>query len=218
MELSHKKLKERHRKERDFYPNNLNLRVHRALSWLKRSEQCDEDDDARFIFLWIAFNAAYATDVNAKDRFSANGLHKHFLSKLCDLDEQQKLYELIWSEFSDSVRILLDNQYVFEPFWNYQRNNLAEDDWLLQFEKAKAAANKALARKNTAKVWSIVFNRLYTLRNQLMHGGATWNSSANRNQIRDGVKILGKVVPVIIDLMMDGSKTLWGDACYPVVK
>ena len=53
-------LKTRQRAERVNYPEHLSLRVHRALSWLNRAEQC-QDDDGRFIFLWISFNAAYAT-------------------------------------------------------------------------------------------------------------------------------------------------------------
>jgi len=55
------RLKARQRAERERYPPNLGLRVHRALSWLGRAEQLVEDVDARFVFLWIAFNAAYAT-------------------------------------------------------------------------------------------------------------------------------------------------------------
>ena len=35
---------------------------HRAISWIGRAEACGADDDARFIFLWIAFNAAYADE------------------------------------------------------------------------------------------------------------------------------------------------------------
>ena len=49
---------------REGYPPNLNLRVHHALSWLKRSELAEDDDDGRFIFLWIAFNAAYACEID----------------------------------------------------------------------------------------------------------------------------------------------------------
>ena len=54
--MNHDALKVRHRAVRDRYPPDLNLRIHRALSWLKRAEMA-EDDDGRFIFLWIAFNA-----------------------------------------------------------------------------------------------------------------------------------------------------------------
>ena len=62
-------LKQRHRQEWDSQPVNLSLRLHRALSWLNRAEQF-EDDDGRFIFLWIAFNAAYATEIDERYRLS----------------------------------------------------------------------------------------------------------------------------------------------------
>ena len=58
-------LKQRHRQERDAQYPDLRLRVHRALSWLDRAEQAD-DLDGRFIFLWIAFNAAYATEIDER--------------------------------------------------------------------------------------------------------------------------------------------------------
>ena len=62
-----------------------------------------------------------------------------------------------------------------------------------------------------------MFDRLYVLRNQLVHGGSTWNSAVNRSQISDGTKILGLVVPIVIHLMMEQPNQLWGDPCYPVV-
>lgn len=63
----------------------------------------------------------------------------------------------------------------------------------------------------------MLFNRIYTLRNQLIHGGATWNGAVNREQMRDCVNLLSKLVPLVIELMMDSPDTLWGNACYPVV-
>jgi hypothetical protein len=64
----------------------------------------------------------------------------------------------------------------------------------------------------------VTFDRLYTLRNQLVHGGSTWNSSVNRGQVTDGARILGDIVPIIIHLMMENPRQLWGDPCYPVVE
>ncbi len=58
VQLDFKHLRKRHRELWDYLPEALSLRTHRALSWLQRAEQETEDDDARFIFLWIAFNAA----------------------------------------------------------------------------------------------------------------------------------------------------------------
>ena len=59
--MTFQELKQRHREERDAQHENLRLRIHRALSWLQRAEMAD-DEDGRFIFLWIAFNASYATE------------------------------------------------------------------------------------------------------------------------------------------------------------
>ena len=38
-----------------------------------------------------------------------------------------------------------------------------------------------------------------------------------RSCVRDCTRLLGKLVPVIIALMMDNPSALWGDAVYPVV-
>ena len=50
-----------------------------------------------------------------------------------------------------------------------------------------------------------------------MHGGATWQGSVNRDQIRDGTAILSDFVPLVIHLLMDNPDEDWGDPCYPVV-
>jgi hypothetical protein len=217
MPLDHRSLKERQRAERENHPTNLALRVHRALSWLDRAEQC-KDEDGRFIFLWIAFNAAYATEIGDQERLPEQRVFEKFLQKLVDLDKDDVLYELIWTEFSSSIRVLLDNRFVYQPFWDFHNDQISEEQWKSRFDEAKVVAHNALGKHRTTTVVRIILSRMYTLRNQLIHGGATWNSSVNRDQLRDCSAFLGKLVPFIIQLMMDNPDTLWGDACYPVVE
>ena len=218
MTYTYTELKTQQRADRDSYHINLGLRVHRALSWLNRSEQCEEDLDSHFIFLWIAFNSAYSSDISMTGNISEQSRFKNYFERLCQLDKEQKIYHLFWSEFSGSIRLILDNKYVFQPFWDYY-NSLDESiDWKEQFKKAKNEANKALGNKNTSVMLSIVFSRLYTLRNQMIHGGATWNSQVNRDQIRDAVNLMKKLIPLFIKVMMDHPEALWGDPCYPVVE
>ena len=83
-------LKTRQRQERDDYPEDLILRVHRALSWLDRAEQ-ESDPDSRFIFLWIAFNAAYASEIDDRQGLSEQATFNAFLEKLHTLDKSQRL-------------------------------------------------------------------------------------------------------------------------------
>lgn len=210
-------LKQRHRHERETQHPNLRLRIHRALSWFDRAEQA-EDLDGRFIFLWIAFNAAYATEIDEQQRLSEQQTFKAFLEKLCALDKSKRIDALVWQEFSGSIRVLLDNPYVFQSFWEHQSGKIDEATWKNRFASGKRAAQQALASGNTPMLLGVLFNRLYTLRNQLIHGGATWNGAVNRQQLRDCTSLLCKLVPLVIELMMDNPDTLWGDACYPVVE
>ncbi len=216
--MNHATLKARQRAERHHHPTNLALRAHRALSWLERAEQTVDDPDSKFIFLWIAFNAAYATQIDERYRLSEQATFQAFLEKLLSLDTHEHFKELVWTEFSGGIRVLLDNPYVFQDFWNFHNGSLSEGEWKARFERANAAARSALGKQDTQTILGIVLSRMYTLRNQLMHGGATWNSAVNRDQIRDCVNLLSKIVPLVIELMLDHPETLWGDACYPVVK
>lgn len=94
--MSYTQLKEHHRSERDWYHLNLALRTHHALSWLHRAEQSTDDQDAQFIFLWIAFNAAYTNDNNAQFRHTEKHTFQQFFDILIGLDTDNRLYELAW--------------------------------------------------------------------------------------------------------------------------
>ncbi|ODQ00176.1 HEPN domain-containing protein [Salinivibrio sp. SS2] len=213
---NYESLKARQRKEREHYPENLSIRVHRALSWLKQAEQTD-DTDSQFIFLWIAFNAAYAQEFAQKRQFTEKNLYQGFLEKLIHLDKEARLTHLVWQEFSGPIRVILDNDYILQAYWEYQAGYITEESWQAARKSAKARAHKALANSDTATVLAAVFSRLYTLRNQLLHGGATHGSQANRAQLKDCVSMMQKIVPLIIEIMMDGNTATWGDPVYPLV-
>ncbi len=211
-------LKDRQRQERHNYGEYLSLRVHRALSWLNRSEQCENDDDAKVIFLWIAFNAAYANEIKPEYRPTEHKLIYLFLEYLCQLDNKNRLENIVWTEFTKSIRVLLNNKYIHQSYWDYQNNKFDEATWKERFAQAKKTANISLGNRNTPRVLDIVLSRVYTLRNQLVHGGATWNSRVNRDQMTDCASFMGCLVPVIIEIMMDNHEAHWGQPCYPVVK
>lgn len=124
--------------------------------------------------------AAYAKDIGARERDPEQKVFGRFLAKLVRLDRDKLLYELIWTEFSNSIRVLLENQFVYQPFWDYQNGLIKEEEWATKFDRSSAAVKRALAKQNTNTVFASVLSRMYTLRNQLIHGGATWNSSVNR--------------------------------------
>ena len=215
--LAHAALKAKQRALRDGFAETLGLRVHRALSWLGRAEREAEDTDARFVFLWIGFNAAYAEERDFAERTERDAFRR-FFEKLVALDAAGALYAALWGRFSQEIRVLLANRYVFQPFWAWQNGLEDGAGWEARFEAATRRAHRALAEQDTVTVLCILFDRLYTLRNQVIHGGATWNGRVNRNQLRDGAAILGTLLPVALDIMMDHPDTDWGRPFYPVVE
>ena len=213
--LTPDELKEKQRSLRAGFPEHLGLRVHRAISWLMRAEKEQDDPDVAFILLWVAFNASYAEDDHALAREKA--LFEEYFEKILALDGGSIIADTIWSRFSGPIRILLNNKYVFQPYWNHLNGIPGYTDWARSFEAAKHVANQALMASDTKTILSILFDRLYVLRNQLVHGGATWNSQVNRNQVRDGGAILSFLLPCFIDIMMEHPNEPWGPSYYPVV-
>lgn len=67
---------------------------------------------------------------------------------------------------------------------------------------------------------SVIFNLLYTLRNQIIHGGATYGSKANRSQLKDTRNILEMIVPTIVEIMLEHPDKFngWGKPFYPYVR
>ena len=209
-------------KRESFFPSDdesdLGLRMRRAISWLERAEREKDDPDAAFIFYWISFNAAYAADIDFAESESERSRFNKYFQKVIPLDKDRLIYNAVWDRFTGPIRLLMDNQFVFDPFWKYQNQIRGFADWKQKFESSQSRIHGALARQDTGMILDTLFDRLYVLRNQLVHGGATWNSSVNRRQVRDGARIMAFMVPVFINLMLEHREVDWGPPYYPVVR
>jgi hypothetical protein len=215
--VNHDQLKTRQRAERDGHPPNMAIRVHRSLSWLKRAEQLGDDPDGQFVYLWIAFNAAYAQHIDDRYRVSERDAFREFMQRLLGADTKGIVLKIVYNEFQKSIKKLIENRFIFQGFWDSHNGAQPRNQWPSHFSVANKAAVVALKKRDTATILSVVLSRIYTLRNQLMHGGSTWNSSVNRDQVRDCCAFMGKLIPAIIFIMLDHKDVDWGDVMYPVV-
>lgn len=77
-------------------------------------------------FLWISFNTAYTKYLGAGLRSTDKGAFVQFIYRICYLDKEQKIYYTVWNTFSGSIRILLNNQFTFQPFWDYHNGLITE--------------------------------------------------------------------------------------------
>lgn len=206
----------RQRQLRSQQDEAMRTRLHRAMSWLGRAEKERDDVDARFLFLWVAFNAAYAGQFTDEGHELAKA--RVFLGRLLALDHRRRLHGLLFERFSGPVRTLMDNRYVYAPFWRALAEHDSSERWKASFAESKRLALRALLEQATDTCLMLVLERLYTLRNQLVHGGATWNSRANRGQLHDGARLLGALVPLMLELMMEAGpeqQAAFGPVAYP---
>ena len=74
--------------------------------------------------------------------------------------------------------------------------------------------NRAHKKRTIADVLLLLFGRLYVPRNQLVHGCATWNGKRNRPQVEDGYKVISKLQPLFLRMMLNNPNLDWGGASY----
>lgn len=195
---------------------NDKIRLHRAISWVKCAEENSDNPDIKFITLWIAFNACYADDEANIENFTEKEHFRDFIKKLVEHDSEEMFFNILWNKFSGPIRTLIENQYAYKYFWVAQREKNV--DWKKSFNSSIRKTGEFLANQEVDKLLEVVLDRLYTVRNQLLHGGATYKSKVNRAQVKDAGNILAFLLPVIINTMIENINDDWGIIKYPVIE
>lgn len=212
------------------------LRMRRGTSWLARAERElfgreTPDPDAAFVFYWIAFNAAYAE--NSADGFEQGELNSlgDYLGRLLFHDKSDAICGALRDEFSKEVFLaFINNQYLCAGFWKHHSGDARHSGWQARFEAENRVAALALDRvmprgnamslaylQSRQEMLRTLFERMYVFRNQMIHGGATYQGVVNKEQVRDGARIMALLVPLFLDLMMDNPGVNWGTPWYPPI-
>ena len=232
----------KHKEEQlDLWGKNTNLafRVHRANIWIERAERESDDPldvpteqlqgaagranplagdpDAKFVFYWVAFNALYAEDTEVYSEKTEQENFTSYLRTIVGLDKERAIYNAIWASFHDAPAGLLHNRYVFRDFWKHHNEVPGFANWHMLFTKQWDSAQASFRRRDGFPVLRMLFERLYVLRNQLLHGGATWKGSANRDQVKDGASLLAVLLPIFVNLMMDHPDVRLGKPYFPYI-
>ena len=172
--------------------------------------------------MWIAFNAAYAHETLDNLGIPTKERYAEFFSKLLRLDGKKEVLAAILSKRSDIFEHLIDNYYVFLPFWRDTAGLPDGANWEYDLDQSKKDFDEALDKgdaNGTQIALSILFDRLYDLRNQVMHGGARHRSPNNRRQVEPGAEVMALLVPIFIRLMKANPppKVDWGELDYPPI-
>lgn len=217
LQLRHDELKTILKSKRDKFSDIHSTRLHRALSWLNCAAKQQYDVDLQLISLWIAFNACYAVDQGGSESLAERFAFQGFVEKLVRHDHAKQIYACLWKTYSGPVKALIKNPYVYSGFWQAKREDVDNEDWRVGFDQLSVSALNHLSRQNVPQLLGIVLDRLFVLRNQLIHGGATYASQVNREQVEDGTQLLASLVPIMIEIMLRTEHEDWGNIYYPVL-
>lgn len=198
------------------------VRMRRADAWLKRavSEREAGDLDVAFILYWIAFNAAFATDVTPDFASEAPRTREEirtYFQTLLDSDGSRDIRDAIRAS-AGRVEALVANRYLYEPYWLYMNGRSRNARWKEKFDREAARVRDALLRTDDdaalGTVLDLVFQRLKTLRNQLFHGGATWGGDRNRDSVGHGAHLMAALVPVFVKITRSNPGVDFGRPYY----
>lgn len=194
---------------------NWQIRVHRSLSWLKRSAELPVDQpEAKFILLWISFNCLYSRwDANRNAPGHDASARRDFLTRICGMD--RRLVEAMLRRYRPLIKKLLEDPFLSASFWRDPFNPKAKG-W-----GASDAGHLEQSLKNGeyGKLLDQTMERLYVLRGQLVHGAATGGGKLNRKPLSYSLQLLAEVLPLLLHVVLDhGCNDDWPDLCYPPIK
>ena len=212
---------------------NNRRRIDRMDTWIRLAEEVPGEDKAhlRFLFYWIAYEAAYQTyeteeseGGHGKDRVR---LHR----KLADHD-RGRLQSLLRAQKGEILRILELRQ-AHPSFWKRWKEDVEVETpaaWETAFEQRVRSATKRLdtvVRMNAAlsshikeaisKTLNDLFRNLNVVRNQIVHGASAGPDSRGRTQVILGAKLLSAFIPCFRDSIVFNQNKEWGTPPFPRV-
>lgn len=192
-----------------------NIRFHRACSWMQRAEQATKDDlDFALLSHWIAFNSLYGHwDHEAKEPHPDNVSWRRFVERMLRLDGGSHIVDAL-VENKPLVMSIFEDEFLSRFFWQEPTGKRAS-----QSKKTMYDARTWFIQGSWLLILDRLFERIYLLRCQLVHGASTFNSSLNRTSIRHCYQAMDHLMRAFLQVLINfGSDEDWGAMCYPPLK
>ncbi|MSR18483.1 MAG: hypothetical protein EXS00_04820 [Phycisphaerales bacterium] len=190
---------------------DVRIRIHRCLTWLEAADMRGPAEiDTRLVEQWIALNALYGRWNPDRREPVPDRLSVETFIRLIRTHDADKVLGVMLREHKGLAMAIFGDRYLLRHFW--------ESDGGAQPSTARlvATAQEWFRADRQAIILDKVLDRIYFVRCQVMHGGATYGGRLNRNAVKRTSMMLGHIVPTCLQIMMDhGYTDDWGELCYP---
>lgn len=199
-------------------------RVARMNVWIESATTSPADDDyahIRFVFYWIAYEAAYKVEsdgfVDGEQRTKEWAQREQFHRSMAGHDGE--MIQGVLRRHRDRIARLLELRQADSKFW-YQGNQngqMTEQEWEIQFNRRVTSALRKLNNGETETTLNNLFRNLAVVRNQIVHGGSAGTRSRGRTQVLLGAELLSALIPRFRDVVQSNLDEDWGNPPFPRV-
>jgi hypothetical protein len=195
-------------------------RLQRADSWIQAAQEVSQDRmHEAFIFLYIAFNCMYGRRKYEGDESQIGEDLDAFFAKLLVMHRRNMqqggsiLKEALASCRQDGA-ILIRDRFLVNNYW---RGNQPAATLQAKLNREAGGALEALDDGDYRDFLAPLFRRISVLRNQIMHGCATYGPrSHGRASLEKAIRVLKVLVPAFYKLMRQyGHELTWDPIPYP---
>lgn len=204
---------------------NNQRRIERMDTWMRPAEEASGERDAhlRFLFYWIAYEAAYQTDSERNHGKLRKDLHGKLVYHC-----KEKLQGILRAQKDDILCILALRQ-AHPSFWRSRAEEnkgvTTPKQWETKFKERLGAEMRRLdtsvcrdvMNSEISATLDVLFENLNVVRNQVIHGASSGPNSRGWTQVDVGARLLGTFVPCIREAIKDNIDGNWGEPPFPRV-
>ena len=195
-------------------------RLQRADSWIQAASDLQpERMHEAFIFLYIAFNCLYGRRKYEGDEAQIEEDLDAFFSKILamhrrDAEEGGTILRTALAACHQDGAVLIRDRFLVNRYW---RGTQPPAMLQTKLNKEALGALEALADGDHREFLSLVFRRISVLRNQVMHGCATYGArSYGRAALAKALRVLRVLIPAFYQLVRQyGHDLAWDPIPYP---
>ena len=207
-------------------------RIDRMRVWISHAKAISGEEEAhiRFLFYWIAYEAAYHMNETGESEGRHWKERRKFHQRLASHDRGGKLQSILHAQKDDVVGILELRQ-AHPSFWRrlpvdkeVRRDKEWESVFQKRVQKMVEDLNDAVRSGIKRKIKGILndlFENLSIVRHQIVHGGSAGSKSQGRTQVILGARLLSEFVPCFHEVIEKSIKHNpnedWGEPPFPHV-
>ena len=218
-------------------------RIARMSTWISHAKATSGEEEAhvRFLFYWIAYEAAYHMNETGESEGGHGKERRKFHRRLASHD-RVGLQSVLRVQKKD-VEGILELRQAHPYFWRKVPKKAQKEDslfvvktacaWETDFKKwvesVRKRLNKAVRNQKRLndEVWfqkyivetlNDLFENLSIVRHQIVHGGSAGPDSRGRTQVIRGARLLSVFVPCFHEVIKNSIKDEdWGEPPFPRV-